>query len=179
MALIKCTECGHEVSDKASMCPNCGCPIESLGAAQEEVIYEEPKKKKGWIWALIVALLCLVLGGGYYAYTKFFKSVSEKDAIVELTPEFAKSLEVYDELGPFNEGYAAVRRGKKWGYINTKGEEVIPCSFDAADIFSEGLAAVSKSDKLAYINTKGEEVISSPYSYYDIKNYCCPIKIGI
>lgn len=28
MALIKCLECGHEVSDKASACPNCGCPIE-------------------------------------------------------------------------------------------------------------------------------------------------------
>ena len=28
MALIKCTECGHDVSDKASVCPNCGCPIE-------------------------------------------------------------------------------------------------------------------------------------------------------
>lgn len=27
MALIKCAECGHEVSDKAEMCPNCGCPI--------------------------------------------------------------------------------------------------------------------------------------------------------
>lgn len=29
MALIKCTECGKEVSDKASACPNCGCPIEA------------------------------------------------------------------------------------------------------------------------------------------------------
>ena len=180
MALIKCKECGHKVSDKASMCSNCGCPIESFGAPQEEVIDEEPKKKKGWIWALIVALLCLIGGGGYYASTKLFNGGSDKDSIatikdsiatiVELTPEFAKSLEVYDELGPFNEGYAAVRRGKKWGYINTKGEEVIPCSFDAADIFSEGLAAVSKSDKLAYINTKGEEVFSSPYSYYNTKN---------
>ena len=28
MALIKCSECGHEVSDKALTCPNCGCPIE-------------------------------------------------------------------------------------------------------------------------------------------------------
>ena len=27
MALIKCNECGHEVSDKASVCPNCGNPI--------------------------------------------------------------------------------------------------------------------------------------------------------
>ena len=27
MALIKCSECGKEVSDKAQSCPNCGCPI--------------------------------------------------------------------------------------------------------------------------------------------------------
>lgn len=26
MALIKCTECGKEFSDKAPSCPNCGCP---------------------------------------------------------------------------------------------------------------------------------------------------------
>lgn len=30
MALIKCSECGHDVSDKATSCPNCGCPIEVL-----------------------------------------------------------------------------------------------------------------------------------------------------
>ena len=28
MALIKCTECGHMVSDKAVECPKCGCPLE-------------------------------------------------------------------------------------------------------------------------------------------------------
>ena len=27
MALIKCPECDKEISDKASACPNCGCPI--------------------------------------------------------------------------------------------------------------------------------------------------------
>jgi len=27
MALVECPECGHEVSDKAKMCPNCGLPI--------------------------------------------------------------------------------------------------------------------------------------------------------
>lgn len=27
MALIKCPECGKEVSDQAESCPNCGCPI--------------------------------------------------------------------------------------------------------------------------------------------------------
>lgn len=28
MALIKCSECGKEISNKATTCPNCGCPIE-------------------------------------------------------------------------------------------------------------------------------------------------------
>ena len=26
MALIKCSECGKDVSDKADACPHCGCP---------------------------------------------------------------------------------------------------------------------------------------------------------
>lgn len=29
MALIKCPECGREISDKADSCPNCGVPIAS------------------------------------------------------------------------------------------------------------------------------------------------------
>ena len=29
MSLINCKECGHEVSDKASVCPNCGAKIKS------------------------------------------------------------------------------------------------------------------------------------------------------
>ncbi|MCI7099516.1 MAG: Zn-ribbon domain-containing protein [Lachnospiraceae bacterium] len=28
MALIKCSECGKEFSDRAAACPNCGCPVE-------------------------------------------------------------------------------------------------------------------------------------------------------
>lgn len=27
MALIKCPECGKEISDRAASCPNCGCPV--------------------------------------------------------------------------------------------------------------------------------------------------------
>mgnify|MGYP000565577660 CR=1 FL=1 len=27
MALIKCPECGHQISDKAPVCPNCGVEI--------------------------------------------------------------------------------------------------------------------------------------------------------
>ena len=30
MALIKCKECGKEISDKAKSCINCGCPLTNL-----------------------------------------------------------------------------------------------------------------------------------------------------
>lgn len=30
MALIKCPECGREISDKAVSCPGCGCPVEAF-----------------------------------------------------------------------------------------------------------------------------------------------------
>lgn len=41
MALIKCPECGKEISDKAASCPNCGFPI-----AQGSTTQEPPQKQK-------------------------------------------------------------------------------------------------------------------------------------
>ena len=36
MALIKCPECGHMISDKAQKCPKCECPIEHKETVEEE-----------------------------------------------------------------------------------------------------------------------------------------------
>lgn len=30
MALIKCNECGSKISDQATICPNCGCPVKAI-----------------------------------------------------------------------------------------------------------------------------------------------------
>lgn len=56
MALIKCSECGKEVSDKATACPNCGCPIsvtceektrdEDVSNLYENVFVSNKKRKK-------------------------------------------------------------------------------------------------------------------------------------
>lgn len=42
MALIKCPECGHEVSDKATSCPNCGYMLEKQEVENKS---EEPQKQ--------------------------------------------------------------------------------------------------------------------------------------
>lgn len=52
MALIKCPECGREISDKASACPGCGCPVEKKESGQpvvearEEFVPEIEVQKK-------------------------------------------------------------------------------------------------------------------------------------
>lgn len=33
MALIHCTECGKQISDKAKTCIHCGCPIDALSSS--------------------------------------------------------------------------------------------------------------------------------------------------
>ena len=43
MALIKCPECGREISDKASACPSCGTPI----ADKKIPVHFERKKAFG------------------------------------------------------------------------------------------------------------------------------------
>ena len=46
MALIKCTECGKDISDKAAACPNCGCPTEEILAVLEEKAKMETQRAK-------------------------------------------------------------------------------------------------------------------------------------
>lgn len=44
MALIKCPDCGKEVSDKSTVCINCGCPLE-VKEEKKEIITEYSKKE--------------------------------------------------------------------------------------------------------------------------------------
>lgn len=43
MALIKCPECGKEISDKAPTCPNCGCPKNEFLKSKELPPEERPE----------------------------------------------------------------------------------------------------------------------------------------
>lgn len=53
MALIKCTKCGHELSDKATVCPKCGNKI---------TIVEEKKSSTTKIIIAVVLMALLVCG---------------------------------------------------------------------------------------------------------------------
>lgn len=89
MAMIKCSECGKEISDKASSCPHCGCPMEEIMKAngekeaekaefkevpKEEKVKEdkEPmspeKKSKITIISIIVVVVIVVLVTLFYIF---------------------------------------------------------------------------------------------------------------
>lgn len=64
----------------------------------------------------------------------------------------------------FSEGLAAVRVDDRWGYINTKGEAVIPTQYEQAGAFNGGLAAIQNDQGLwGFIDKKGKVVIKPQF----------------
>lgn len=60
MSIIKCKECGNEVSDKAATCPKCGAPVEKPIVSAPPKIQEEKKSSfsRFW-WVLLVAVIVI------------------------------------------------------------------------------------------------------------------------
>jgi zinc-ribbon domain len=80
MPLIRCFECGNEVSDRASSCPKCGAPVQHADA----VVAPAPKRSAFWdpktnlkrlaIWSGVLALV------GWFAY-HFLLGREGRDAV--------------------------------------------------------------------------------------------------
>lgn len=70
-----------------------------------------------------------------------------------------------------NLGSWAVKTGYYWwnnyGYLDTRGKEVIPFKYESAEAFNAGVAKVRLSNKWGLINTQGREL--TPFKYDDIK----------
>lgn len=45
MALMACSECGKQISDRAVTCPSCGVPISGIAPATEKVQPSTPRAK--------------------------------------------------------------------------------------------------------------------------------------
>jgi len=56
MALIKCSECHKDVSDKAPACPNCGNPLIN---PEENIITIQQTHKRWKLWKLIAVFLLI------------------------------------------------------------------------------------------------------------------------
>ena len=69
MALVKCPDCGREVSEKAPACPHCGRPIASQPARAKvdgptEGLFLRSLNCGCVVALVIVVLVMLILAGG-------------------------------------------------------------------------------------------------------------------
>lgn len=69
---------------------------------------------------------------------------------------------------PFSEGFAAVRTADgRFGYINRRGAQAFPTTFDFAQEFSEGLAPVLVGDKVGYVDRTGNIAVEPAFDAGD------------
>lgn len=71
----------------------------------------------------------------------------------------------YRIIEPEKNGFYKVSDGDLWGFINTKGEEVIPVIYDQVTDIENDIVAVSLPSQLTwfYINTKNERAFKGNY----------------
>lgn len=104
MALIKCTACGHMISDKATKCPKCGCPTTKRSEPHipqetpqvQPVYYEDDEggSSRKWLYGIIALLVALIAGGGYWWYNQS----GEEREVKEFVSKFAKAVSTKDKM---------------------------------------------------------------------------------
>ena len=87
--------------------------------------------------------------------------IRQSDCQVAITP-------AYTEVRAFREGYAAVKVGKLWGFIDQKGEMVIEAKYASATDFSGGMSTVSNSLLGDHIIGMDGELLYYKETIYDL-----------
>lgn len=62
MALIQCSECGQQISDKAEFCPHCGLPMKPKTTRHFRILIGGISENNFSIWLKVIAAITLVGG---------------------------------------------------------------------------------------------------------------------
>lgn len=72
----------------------------------------------------------------------------------------------YESIYDFYDGVAQVKAGKKYGFIDSTGKEVVPVIYDYVPIaFSEGLSYVQQAGKYGFVDPAGKVVVPLVYDF--------------
>ena len=159
MALIKCPECGKEISDQVRSCPHCGYPIKK-GASASRI-------------GLIALLCAAVIGGGYFAYHQKVvvpKRNYEKAVNLFEQGNYDVAEAMFQELGSY--GDAEEYLGK---IANERIYEDAVAAFEKGDYdrAEELFGQISDySDAADYLeNISNERIYQEACALYEAKEY--------
>ncbi len=86
--------------------------------------------------------------------------------------EVIKTISNFDRIVSFSEGLYLVKKDYKYGFMNEKGDIVIPFDYDYANDFQSGVALVETENGRQYIN-KYNKIITANHTfvnYYGLEN---------
>ena len=96
----------------------------------------------------------------------FARSGSEVILFIEWQPQQT----TYEDAWPFyEEGWAAVKKDGKWGFIDAQGQLMIPYQYQDARSFGGHLAPVLTGELWGYISRNNQLVIDD--QYYDVRGF--------
>lgn len=127
--------------------------------------------RKGGLYGYIDTEGSYVVNPKYSAAASFTSHVAwtvEKGGAPTLIDEEGKtlfSLKDVEKVWPFSESMAKFEKAvsdteSKYGFVNLRGEVIIPPIYDSAGVFSEGLANVMEGNATVYIDKDGRKVIN-------------------
>ena len=74
----------------------------------------------------------------------------------------------YDKIGTFQDGMCVVWKNKLCGFINKRGEEIIPCKYEDFGLTRVGLSTVRLNNKWGAIDSRGEFKIPLQYDFWNV-----------
>lgn len=85
----------------------------------------------------------------------------------------------FDNAEMFSEGLSAVKVGDKYGFIDEKGNYVLPLRpYEYLGSVHSGLAGFRTNDKYGFINTEGKEIIKPQFEWVDeFSEQLCVVRI--
>ena len=105
MALIKCPECGKEISDKAANCIHCGCPLHEGIESPKNNSLSKPKSKfdesKAKKWGLLLAgclVVFILIGCLMYKPMKYKSGMDKMES-----GDYRGAMVVFKELGDYSD----------------------------------------------------------------------------
>lgn len=69
----------------------------------------------------------------------------------------------------YQEGIAITKDGKKYGWVNAYGQEIVSPQFDEVRLFHNHYAPARKADKWAFYNQQGKRI--TPFRYDWVSNF--------
>lgn len=158
MALIKCSECGREISDKATACPLCGIPMNGGSGFFNKTQAPAKKESNGCLQLVGVGFLLFIVISVINGFNSGYETESNKIA-TEAIPDISPT--------PDEKSWKNVPE-KPLGYIPPIGDKI-----PSRDSATYTLMDIKFKGKNVFITTQRDGKSGRSYSTREIK---CPGK---